>query len=180
MPAWSRASKSARSFSRFSTDGHGRYSILSSKVCPPTRSTPSWPSLSAIFTATTPPSRRSRWLFTTHSVALSENPSKPIRLINPFAPGGTDILGRVIAVAVSESFGQSVVVDNRPAAGGAIGAEMTVPALPDGYTLNMTPKMTADGLEPAGGPPEQFQRVISRDVEKWRRVVKAAKIELSD
>jgi tripartite-type tricarboxylate transporter receptor subunit TctC len=57
-------------------------------------------------------------------------------MISPFAPGGgTDLLGRMIATRVSESFGQQVVVDNRPGAGGAIGAEITARAEPDGYTL---------------------------------------------
>jgi tripartite-type tricarboxylate transporter receptor subunit TctC len=63
-------------------------------------------------------------------------PTKPIRLISPFAPGGgTDLLGRMIGTRVSESFGQPVVMDNRPGAGGAIGAELVARAEPDGYTL---------------------------------------------
>ncbi|MGH9576243.1 MAG: Bug family tripartite tricarboxylate transporter substrate binding protein, partial [Terriglobales bacterium] len=63
-------------------------------------------------------------------------PTKPIRLIAPFPPGGgTDILSRVIAVPLTRSLGQPVVVDNRPGAGGAVGAELAARAEPDGYSL---------------------------------------------
>jgi len=63
-------------------------------------------------------------------------PTKPIRLIAPLPPGGgTDMLGRTIAAPLSEAFGQTVVVDNRPGAGGAFGAEITARTEPDGYTF---------------------------------------------
>jgi tripartite-type tricarboxylate transporter receptor subunit TctC len=63
-------------------------------------------------------------------------PTKPIRLISPFTPGGgTDILSRVIGPRVSAVIGQPVVVDNRPGAGGSLGAEITAKSEPDGYTF---------------------------------------------
>lgn len=65
-------------------------------------------------------------------------PVKPVRMVAAFAPGGgTDILGRAIAAPVSEAFGQPVVVDNRPGAGGTIGSDFVARAAPDGYTIIM-------------------------------------------
>jgi tripartite-type tricarboxylate transporter receptor subunit TctC len=63
-------------------------------------------------------------------------PSKPIRLIVPFAPGGVaDLLSRVIAQRLGPLYNQQIVVDNRPGSGGHIGADLAVKAPPDGYTI---------------------------------------------
>jgi len=65
-------------------------------------------------------------------------PAKPIRLLIPTAAGGgPDTIGRAIGQSLSESFGQTVVVDNRPGASGAIAMDVGKLAAPDGYTLNV-------------------------------------------
>jgi tripartite-type tricarboxylate transporter receptor subunit TctC len=66
-------------------------------------------------------------------------PSRPIRVLVPFAPGGgTDLVARAVAAKMSQSFGTSVVVDNRPGGNANIGNELAARAIPDGYTLLMT------------------------------------------
>jgi tripartite-type tricarboxylate transporter receptor subunit TctC len=63
-------------------------------------------------------------------------PAKPIRMIVQFAPGGQgDIIGRALAGKASETFRQTVIIDNRPGAAGTIAAETAIRAQPDGYTL---------------------------------------------
>ena len=75
-----------------------------------------------------------------HGTANGQNyPTKTIRVVNPYAPGGAvDIVARVRAQQLTESWGQPVIVDNRPGAGTTIGTEIVVRAVRDGYTLLAT------------------------------------------
>jgi len=76
-------------------------------------------------------------------------PSKPVRIIVPFPPGGgTDIVARAVAQKLGESLGQTFVVDNRGGAGGTVGSEAAAKAPPDGYTLAMATSST-HGVAPS-------------------------------
>lgn len=74
-----------------------------------------------------------------HTPAISQSfPTKPVRFILPFGPGGgTDFIGRLVAVKLGQVWGQQVIIDNRPGASGNIGAEAGVRSAPDGYTLTL-------------------------------------------
>src|SRR5574341_1428046 len=71
-----------------------------------------------------------------HSGWAQSWPAKPVKIIVPFAPGGTaDTLGRLVAQKLGEQLKASFIVENRPGAGGSIGSELASNAAPDGYTL---------------------------------------------
>ncbi len=89
------------------------------------------------------PNMRKHFLFATLSLAAfagaafaQEYPSRHVRMIVPYSPGGSnDLIGRLIAGRLAQSMRQQFVVENRPGAGGTIGAAMAAKAEPDGYTL---------------------------------------------
>ncbi len=75
-------------------------------------------------------------------------PTKPVRLIVPFPPGGaTDIIGRLVAGKMQDVWGQPVVVENRPGAGTVVGTDLVAKSAPDGYTLGMV--VTAHVINPS-------------------------------
>lgn len=77
-------------------------------------------------------------MLSTHAWAQQSYPAKPIRIVSPFGAGGTnDFLARLVGRLLTEKWGQPSVVENRPGAGGNVGAEVVARAAPDGYTFLM-------------------------------------------
>ncbi len=76
-------------------------------------------------------------------LAFAQYPNRAVKLVVPFPPAGaTDIVGRIVAQKLSERFGQPVIVENRPGAGGSIGSDLVAKSAPDGYTLLMATSST--------------------------------------
>jgi tripartite-type tricarboxylate transporter receptor subunit TctC len=74
------------------------------------------------------------------AAAAQNYPAKTVRMVVGYPPGGpTDVLARIVSQKLTQTWGQQVIVDNRPGASGMIGAEFTARAAPDGYTLLMVP-----------------------------------------
>ncbi|HVR48616.1 MAG TPA: tripartite tricarboxylate transporter substrate-binding protein, partial [Pseudorhodoferax sp.] len=70
--------------------------------------------------------------------AQQDFPNRPLRMVVPYATGGgTDTIGRLLAAKLAENWKTSVVVENKPGAGGVIGNDMVAKAAPDGYTILM-------------------------------------------
>jgi len=81
------------------------------------------------------------WLGLAAALAFAQDayPTKPLRMIAPFPPGGTtDVLSRILAQKLGDSLGRQVVVENRPGAGSNLGHELAAKTAPDGYTLLMS------------------------------------------
>src|SRR5262245_36890838 len=100
------------------------------------------------------------------SVAAAQSwPTKPVRVIVTFSPGGSsDIVARLVAVPLQGELGQSVIVDNKPGAGGTIGALEAARSAPDGYTLllsNSAPISISPAMqdEPRYDPVKSFAHV---------------------
>lgn len=120
-------------------------------------------------------------------------PAKPVRVIVPFAPGGTaDTLGRMVALRLADSLGQNFLVENRAGAGGVVGSEFVARSAPDGYTLLVSgvashvvaPALGKVSFDPVrdfthialfGGPPTVFAVHPSMPVKDLKGFVAFAK-----
>src|SRR2546429_8588668 len=87
------------------------------------------------------------------NVTAQSYPERPVRLLIAFPAGGTiDTLGRILAQKLTEAWGQNVVIENRPGAGGNIGAAAAAKAAPDGDTLHPGAQTLPGNVTPQPGP----------------------------
>ena len=96
------------------------------------------------------------------TAAAADFPSRPLRLIVPYAPGGNaDIMARLIAQHLSQNINHQIVVDNRPGANGIIGTELAVKAAPDGYTMVLVASSIATNPSLVKAMPYDGQRDLA-------------------
>ncbi|MGE4243465.1 Bug family tripartite tricarboxylate transporter substrate binding protein [Ramlibacter sp.] len=117
-------------------------------------------------------------LFASTSTVAQDYPNRPIRIVNPYAPGGsTDPVVRPIAEKMTEALGQAVIVENKPGAGTNVGSELVAKSKPDGYTLLLA--TTALATSPAlykklnYDPVKDLQPVVSLIYAPFALVVSA-------
>lgn len=92
-------------------------------------------------------------------LAAQDYPARPIRIISPFGTGGaTDVMARLIGQKITEFWGQQVIVENRPGAGGNIGMDAVAKSAPDGYTLALMNNATMTNIALGGKMPFDFFR----------------------
>jgi len=97
------------------------------------------------------------------ALAQDNYPNKPIRIIVPLPPGGSnDVLARILGAKMSETFGQPVIVENRPGAAGNIATDYLAKSAPDGYTLGIAPNQTV-AVNPVLYPKLPFN--VLKDIE---------------
>jgi len=87
-------------------------------------------------------------------------PQRPVTIVVPFAPGGSmDALGRIVSAKLSPAWGRPVVVENRPGAGGLVGAQRVKSALADGHTLLLTNSALIQTVVPSLNPNPQYDPI---------------------
>ncbi len=97
-------------------------------------------------------------------------PVRPIRLVVPFAPGGTnDVLARIVGDKLGERLGQPLVTDNRAGAGSVLGTEIVARANPDGYTLLLTSAVLAVNPSIAAHIAIRYAARLFADRTRWQR-----------
>ena len=129
---------------------------------------------------------------------LGNFPSRPIKIIVPFVPGGTlDSVARLLAKHLTESLPQAVIVDNKGGGGGIVGVDYVAKSAPDGYTLvfnaatpkeiqlylsdairkavmspDMSSKLKDLGMEPSSIAMDAFSEIVKRDLERWGKIIR--------